>query len=127
MNNKTKWIIGVAVIIVFAGFAFFSFRSALNPYVSFAEAAETPQQVQVLGYFVEGEPVQYDSAAGELYFYLVDDEGTRASVTYRGVKPNNLEHSENVVVVGEYREGVFQAEKILVKCPSKYEEAEDNR
>ncbi|HED24431.1 MAG TPA: cytochrome c maturation protein CcmE [Firmicutes bacterium] len=127
MKNKTRWIIGVAVIIVFAGFAFFSFRSALNPYVSFAEAAQTRQQVQVLGYFVEGEPIQYNSDAGELRFSLVDEEGTTATVTYRGARPNNLEHSENVVVVGEYREGVFQAEKILVKCPSKYEEAEDNR
>ncbi|OPL14991.1 MAG: hypothetical protein AVO34_00295 [Firmicutes bacterium ML8_F2] len=127
MKNKTKWIIGLAVIIVFASFAFFSFRSALNPYVSFAEAAETLQQVQVLGYLVKEEPIQYDSTAGELHFYLVDEEGTRASVTYSGVKPNNMEHSENVVVVGEYCEGVFQAEKILVKCPSKYEEAEDNR
>jgi cytochrome c-type biogenesis protein CcmE len=38
--------------------------------------------------------------------------------------PPDLQRSEQVVVIGSFREDVFVADKILLKCPSKYEEEE---
>jgi cytochrome c-type biogenesis protein CcmE len=40
---------------------------------------------------------------------------------YRSTKPQDFDKSEQVVVVGKMQNGTFAAEKILMKCPSKYE------
>lgn len=119
---KNKWVIGLLIIIGFAGFAFYSFNAALSPYVTFVEAAEYPARVQILGYFIDDTPAHFDINTGELQFYMVDGDGTEAMVLYNGVKPDNFEHAENIVVVGQYKDGIFWAEDLLVKCPSKYEE-----
>jgi len=120
VKNK-KLIIGLVVIAVFSAFAFYSFRSALNPYVTFAEAARTQGKVQVSGELVQDE-IQYDLESGELAFYLVDEEGSRMPVRYQGAKPANMEHSESAVVIGTMERDIFHAERLLVKCPSRYEE-----
>lgn len=121
---KSKLIIGLVIIIIFGGFAFYSFRSSLNPYVTFNEAAQLSRQVQVLGQIVRPEEISYNLEVGDLQFYLADDEGTVMLVSYNGTRPDNLEDSENVVAVGYYNDGIFKAEKLLVKCPSKYENQE---
>ena len=119
MRGRT--LIIVAVIVVFSGFAAYAFRSALNPYVSFAQAAEATRTVQVSGRLVE-ENISYDSQRNELSFFLKDEWGTTAKVVYAGVKPNNMEHAESVVVAGKFLGDEFHARRLLVKCPSKYEE-----
>ena len=121
-NNKLKWIIGSVVVIVFAAVAFYSFQASLNPYVSLAEAAETTRQVQVIGYINDPASIGFNRQSGSLEFILTDDHGSSVKVEYAGPKPDNLEHADNVVVVGQHFEGVFIAQKLLVKCPSKYEQ-----
>jgi len=51
----------------------------------------------------------------------ITDGNQSISVTHKGMI-NNLEHSTEVVAIGEYNNGLFQAEEVLVKCPSKYED-----
>ncbi|MDH4223841.1 MAG: cytochrome c maturation protein CcmE [candidate division Zixibacteria bacterium] len=38
-----------------------------------------------------------------------------------GVKPANFEQATSIVVIGMYRDGIFIADQVLVKCPSKYQ------
>jgi cytochrome c-type biogenesis protein CcmE len=45
-------------------------------------------------------------------------------VTYRGIKPGNFKDAISIVAIGSYRDGHVEAEKLLVKCPSKYQGAE---
>ena len=47
-------------------------------------------------------------------------------VAYRGVKPGNFEDAVSVVAIGRYdpAQRVIAADKLLVKCPSKYQGAE---
>ncbi len=119
---KPKFYIGIAVIIVFSIYAFSAFGSSVTPYVTFREAFDAARNVQVMGYFTM-EEARYNLETGQLVFELEDIEGTRARVHYDGAKPANFENAESVVVVGKYDgdQEVFKAEKILVKCPSKYE------
>ena len=53
-------------------------------------------------------------------FYMIDKEGNEKKVFFKGAKPQDFERSEQVVVTGKYAEGAFHADKILMKCPSKY-------
>mgnify|MGYP003597896777 CR=1 FL=1 len=56
-------------------------------------------------------------------FTLTDEDGNRITAFHNGVKPQNFEHTEQVVLLGKYSpdKNIFEADKVLVKCPSKYE------
>lgn len=57
-------------------------------------------------------------------FLLEDDQKEVQEVLYFNPKPADFERSEKIVVVGSMKNGKFVADKILMKCPSKYEEGE---
>jgi len=42
-------------------------------------------------------------------------------VVYEGLKPDMFASGRDVILDGEYRDGVFVASKLLTQCPSKYE------
>ena len=45
-------------------------------------------------------------------------------VVYRGIQPGNFKDAISIVAIGRYQDGRIEAEKLLVKCPSKYQGAE---
>jgi cytochrome c-type biogenesis protein CcmE len=55
-------------------------------------------------------------------FILVDDAGKEQKVYYNEPMPPDFTKSEKVVVIGHYQADLFIAEKILLKCPSKYQD-----
>ncbi|MGM0943811.1 MAG: cytochrome c maturation protein CcmE [Bacteroidota bacterium] len=58
-------------------------------------------------------------------FVLVDNEGTEQEVFYNEPVPADFTRSESVVVIGQFKtEEIFIADKILMKCPSKYQETD---
>jgi cytochrome c-type biogenesis protein CcmE len=54
-------------------------------------------------------------------FTLIDNNNVAQKVVYKNSKPQDFDKSEQVVVIGKMQNGTFSAEKILMKCPSKYE------
>lgn len=74
---------------------------------------------------LEGEMVYDPETNPNLFsFYMLDKEGVTQKVIYSDAKPQDFERSESLVVTGESKEGVFYADQILMKCPSKYVEDE---
>jgi cytochrome c-type biogenesis protein CcmE len=59
-------------------------------------------------------------------FIMVDDEGKEQQVNYNQPMPPDFTRSEKVVVIGSYKGEVFNASKIILKCPSKYQEDKIN-
>jgi len=59
-------------------------------------------------------------------FIIVDDEGKEQHVDYGQPMPADFTRSEKVVVIGSYKGDVFMASKIILKCPSKYQEEKIN-
>jgi len=55
-------------------------------------------------------------------FVLVDENGKHQKVEYNQPMPQDFTKSEKVVVIGRYEGDTFKASKILLKCPSKYQE-----
>jgi cytochrome c-type biogenesis protein CcmE len=59
-------------------------------------------------------------------FIMVDDSGKEQEVKYNQPMPADFTRSEKVVVIGSYQGEVFNASKIILKCPSKYQEEKIN-
>ena len=55
-------------------------------------------------------------------FSMIDKEGEKQKVIFHGPPPADFERSEDVVINGKAENGQFIATKILLKCPSKYED-----
>jgi cytochrome c-type biogenesis protein CcmE len=55
-------------------------------------------------------------------FIMVDEARKEQKVHYDEPMPPDFLKSEKVVVVGKYTGEAFYADKILLKCPSKYQE-----
>lgn len=124
--KKAYWA-GAALILAFLVLGLTTFSSSMTPYVSFDEAQKSPRTVQVMGGLEKGS-ARYDTASKTLHFNLVDLESKRVlPVAYRDVKPANFEDAVSIVAIGKYGSGSFQAEKLLVKCPSKYQGQETEK
>lgn len=76
--------------------------------------------VQVCGSPVTGKIQSVDDGSG-IRFWLRDASGQEAPILYRGQRPDGLEQAESVIAIGQYQNNYFVAEKLLVKCPSKYQ------
>ena len=116
---KAKYITGIIIIAAFIVFAGLTFQKSLTPYVSFADAKKTQSTVQVKGVRVDNG--HFDMEKETFNFKLADDKGEKFNVVYKGVKPSNFEQATEVVAIGRFNNGIFEAEQLLVKCPSKYE------
>ncbi|MEE9554768.1 MAG: cytochrome c maturation protein CcmE [candidate division Zixibacteria bacterium] len=123
MNKNAKTVIVVAVVVIAAGVGFWSLigGGGVTPYVGFVEARAAGGNVQVMGVVLEGE-TQYNSEDGSFSFLITDDTGDKLKVVYSGTKPGNFDQAESVVCIGKYSEKTFYAERLLVKCPSKYQD-----
>lgn len=117
---KARYIIALAIIIGFVIYGAVSLKTSLTPYVSFAEAKKSPQTVQVMGE-LEKSQTRYDTTANLLYFTIKDKHGDLLEVSYKGVKPGNFDQATQIVAIGDYKNKVFEADQLLVKCPSKYQ------
>lgn len=117
---RSKYIIGLAIIVGFTIWAGISFNSTLTPYVSIAEAKATPAVVQVKGERL-GEGT-FDVQSNMFIFHIKDEQGAEIEVVYDGAKPGNFDQASHVVCIGQYENGKFHAKNLLVKCPSKYQE-----
>jgi cytochrome c-type biogenesis protein CcmE len=120
--KKGYWM-AAALALGFVGLGVTAFQKTLTPYVTFEEARHARRAVQVMG-ALDKQSDRYDTAKQELSFELLDEKGGRIPVVYRGVKPGNFKDAISIVAIGPYREGRIEAEKLLVKCPSKYQGAE---
>ena len=126
MKKKPIYLIGALLLLAFAGYSLSSFKETLTPYVPYATARSGERIVQVAGALEKGSS-SYVSAQESLYFNLKDPKTSETMrVVYKGLKPANFEDAISIVAIGRYdeRSKEFEAQKLLVKCPSKYQGAE---
>lgn len=120
--KKGYWIAAVLTL-AFVGFGLTAFQKTLTPYLSFDEASKSKGVVQVMG-ALDKTSDRYDTSKQELSFDIMDPQGHRMPVMYRGIRPGNFKDAISIVAIGRYQGGRIEAEKLLVKCPSKYQGAE---
>lgn len=124
--RKSFYFVGGALLLAFIGFSFLAFRQTLTPYVTYQEACSTDRMVQVAGALEKGSST-YRAAQGQLVFTLTEPKTHQnLRVRYKGVRPGNFDDAISIVAIGRYdsKTSEFEANKLLVKCPSKYQGAE---
>ncbi len=121
---RIYYIIGLLVLTAAMGILVSTFSSA-STYVGFTEAAATERSVHIIGSLVKdarGEVVGIEQSHPQAFsFLLQDNEGVTSRVTYAFPMPSDFIRADKVVIVGRHAGAHFVAEKILLKCPSKYE------
>jgi cytochrome c-type biogenesis protein CcmE len=125
---KAKYIVGLVIILAFVAWGASSFMTTTIRYVSFEEVPTSSGTVQVLG-TIDFDRVQFNNEQSRLEFEITDPDDSshskRLKVIYGGVVPGNFEQATQVVVKGHYENNVFWADKMYVKCPSKYQGLEN--
>lgn len=150
---KPKFIIGGVMILAAVVYLIFSATTAsAERFMTVDEMlAETPEIVgdslRITGAVV-GETIQYDAntltltfeiAHAPADFQVIEEQGglaevlyqavndpsrARVKVIYVGVKPDLLRGEAQAIMTGKLDEnGVFHADELLLKCPTRYEEA----
>ena len=118
---KKSSIFGLIVIAI-AIAVIISVYSSSSTYGSFHDAQTSGETLQVVGKLDKQKERYYDATKDANYFsfYLTDNKGQECKVIFTGTKPQDFEKSENIVITGQMRGKEFHASKILMKCPSKY-------
>lgn len=98
-----------------------NFASNTSIYTDFKTAKNTSEEVHIVAEWVKREQAHYDQIKDEFSFFLKDTLGNEAFVIYPDPKPVNFEQADKIVVIGKFQSDTFFANKILMKCPSKYE------
>ncbi len=97
-----------------------SFKKTVTPYIAFSEARRASGLVQVNGKLADKNYVMKKEEQ-YLEFRLRDDKGEVMPVRYHGVIPGNFDQATMIVAIGRYQGDHFEADQLLVKCPSKYQ------
>lgn len=120
---KPKTIVGLVLIVAFSSMLLMNFGQQVGGYMNFAEAEESGTQAHVVGMWVDSDEFRYDASSNVFTFHMQDDAGNVREVRYGNPKPANFEDAEKLVIEGSAQGDVFIADNILVKCPSKYNDA----
>ncbi len=151
--NRAKFIIGGVLILAAIVYLIVSSTAASAQYfLTIAElqekgAAMKGREARVSG-AVLGDTIQYDAEnltltftvadvpadnkeieaqgglAAVLHAAVTDPTRARMQVVYHGVRPDLLKHEAQAIMTGKMGDdGVFVANELLLKCPTKYEEA----
>jgi len=151
--QRTKFILGGLLILAAVVYLIVSSTQASQEYFMTvdelkAEGASVVGKSVRLSGAVIGDSIQYDAENLSLTFDIVhvtgdnneieaqgglaevlhqavtDTSRKRITVHYVGPQPDLLRNEAQAIITGKLGEdGVFQAEELLLKCPTRYEEA----
>ncbi|MBL4577093.1 MAG: cytochrome c maturation protein CcmE [Flavobacteriales bacterium] len=124
---KKTSIIGIVVIALAIG-AIVSTINDAGTYVTFAKARNNPNiEFTVIGELNKAKEIIYEPEvdANLFSFYVVDKEGAEQKIIFHGTKPQDFERSEQITIQGKMIDDAFICTKILMKCPSKYNDGKE--
>jgi len=128
-NKKLKFIIGGVIIvlaIIYLGYG--AIKSTGAYYIPLDELNKNPQayvgkKIRVSGAILQ-ETEDWDATNLMLRFRMSDQSGETILVSFHGSRPSNFDEAIEAIVEGNVQpDGTFKADSLLLKCPSRYEEA----
>jgi len=118
---KKVHIILLVVVAIAVGILISTYSNS-STYANFAKAKMEGETTHVISHLDRSKEMVYNPFldANHFSFYARDQNGMECKVIFDGTKPQDFERSEQLVLTGRMENEVFHAEKILMKCPSKY-------
>lgn len=116
---KPKLIFGIIAIVGFTSLLMYNFGNSISTYVNFKQASGM-EGAHVVGTLDKSKEYGFSMETKQFSFYMKDKAGNVRRVIYPKTKPNNFEEADQLVVIGKMQNGVFYANEMLMKCPSKY-------
>ncbi len=133
-NRQLKFIIGGVVVLGLIAYLMISAIQSAGAYyrevheVLSQQTALTGKAIRVSGDIVPGS-IQYDSANLQLNFKISDPTNAQQQlpIHFHGVKPDQMEREgSSAIVEGTLKTGgVVEANNLLLKCPSRYEQYQE--
>lgn len=126
--KRVAYIVTAAVILVAAGLMIYrALSSSLVYFIIPSEYAKDPVQYEDrrirLGGIVESGSVAFDEERLQLTFHVTDSLETYP-VRHGGSPPELFQENTGVVVEGQFENGVFQSDNLLVKHSEVYQAPE---
>lgn len=126
MRSRLVWA-GLLIVAAVGYLAYTGWQGATLYYLTASEArdrmAELADRTFRLSGTVAPGSIAWDPTSSELRFSVTDGRAS-VPVVYHGAPPDNLAAGQTVVAEGRADgRGGLAADRILVKCPSKYETA----
>lgn len=152
MNRMKFWIGGLLIIAAVVYLIYSSTQASAQYFMTVEElnaqgASAQGRDLRLSGAVI-GDSIQYDPQTLNLTFTIAsipgdnneiealgglakvladavaDPNRQRITVVYNGPKPDLLRDEAQAIITGQLgADGIFQAEELLLKCPTKYEEA----
>jgi cytochrome c-type biogenesis protein CcmE len=153
MRGRSKFIVGGLLILAAVVYLIVSSTKNNAEYfvtvdqLQAQSASYTGKNIRISG-AVAGDTIQFDPVTNNLSFQIanvpgdnatiaaqgglakvlheavVDPSRARLKVIYNGPKPDLLRDEAQAIITGHLNaDGAFQAEDLLLKCPTKYQEA----
>lgn len=127
-NKNLKFIIGGCLVIALVVVLIIQATVSTGAYyltVSELNAKGTAiigERVRVSGAVVEGSE-DWNAQEITLRFAIHDENGEQLPIVFYGPRPDNFQRAAEAIIEGELMaDGSFQADTLLLKCPSRYEE-----
>jgi cytochrome c-type biogenesis protein CcmE len=122
--SKTLISIILCALALIGLFTFEATRSSASSVLIPSELASLGDKERIrIGGRVVGE-IKYSVEPKFLLDFTVNDPGKdlpALKVSYQGIKPDMFAAGRDVIIDGDYKNGVLVATKLLTQCPSKYE------
>lgn len=126
MRSRFLWA-GLVIVAAVGYLAYTGWQGATLYYLTASEASGQMGSLAERGFRLSGQvaegSVAWDPGTSELRFDVTDGQASVA-VLYRGAAPDSFAAGRTVVAEGVADgRGGMTADRIIVKCPSKYEDA----
>jgi cytochrome c-type biogenesis protein CcmE len=119
-RSPVRLIIALSVAGALAIFLVYTALAGGTPSIQPSQLSSQHGRVSLAGKVV-GPPSGTALGPSGLHFTLRDVQGTTTvPVVYRGSVPDLFRTGRDVSVEGSLQDGVFVADKLVTKCPSKY-------
>jgi len=88
--------------------------------------AKQGKEFTVVGYLNKEKGVEYNPTVDPNKFsmYVLDEQKVEKKVIVAKAVPRDIEKSGKIVITGKMNGDIFEANDILLKCPSKYKNRE---
>ena len=133
-NRKLKFIIGGAIVVALIAYLMVNAIQSAGTYyrevheVVAQQSALTGRAIRVSGNIVS-DSIVYDASKLDLQFTISDPTHTneRLPIHFHGVRPDQMStEGSSAIVEGTLgTNGVLEANNLLLKCPSRYEEYQE--